>query len=255
MRDPLESYKNLGEFFARHLKEGVRPIGPGMVSPVDGKVLVFGEIEGYKVDHIKGLSYELESLIGDTSLHLAVKAKNVAEGQPNKKLYHAVIYLAPGDYHGIHSPVDMTLTSRRHFPGHLFPVAPTVVNLIKGLFALNERVALLGTWEHGFYSIIPVGATNVGSIALSIEPDFRTNQSTHKIGRGDGNQSYYERKYSPGVAVSKGDETAFFKLGSTVVLIFESPEFEWNIKPGQTIKLGETIGHPIVDSSSKQTTP
>ncbi len=54
--------------------------------------------------------------------------------------------------------------------GHLFPVAPTVVNLIRGLFALNERVALLGKWQHGFYSLIPVGATNVGSIELSIEP-------------------------------------------------------------------------------------
>lgn len=53
--------------------------------------------------------------------------------------------------------------------GHLFPVAPTMVNLIKGLFALNERVALLGKWEHGFFSLIPVGATNVGTISLSIE--------------------------------------------------------------------------------------
>ncbi len=44
-----------------------------------------------------------------------------------------------------------------------------MVNLIKGLFALNERVALLGKWEHGFYSLIAVGATNVGSIALTIE--------------------------------------------------------------------------------------
>jgi phosphatidylserine decarboxylase len=37
-------------------------------------------------------------------------------------------------------------------------------------------------------------------------------------------------------------QVAFFKLGSTVVLIFESPEFEWTIQPGQKIKLNETIG-------------
>ncbi len=55
-----------------------------------------------------------------------------------------------------------------------------MVNLIKGLFALNERVALLGKWEHGFYSLIPVGATNVGSIALTIEevPCERTRPHT-----------------------------------------------------------------------------
>ncbi len=54
MRDPLESYKNLGEFFTRHLKEGVRPMGDGMVSPVDGRVLLFGEIKDEQVEQIKG---------------------------------------------------------------------------------------------------------------------------------------------------------------------------------------------------------
>jgi phosphatidylserine decarboxylase len=46
-----------------------------------------------------------------------VQDKNEAQGRPDKKLYHVVIYLAPGDYHGIHTPVDMTVTHRRHFPG------------------------------------------------------------------------------------------------------------------------------------------
>jgi phosphatidylserine decarboxylase len=122
--------------------------------------------------------------------------------------------------------------------GLLFPVAPTVVNLIKGLFAMNERVALLGKWEHGFYSLIPVGATNVGSIALTIEEvpqhlqittigrwssasssspsalnypssstqGFRTNLSTHKVGRGDGEQNFYERIYTQPIKLAKGDE-------------------------------------------------
>jgi len=206
MRDPLESYKNLGEFFTRHLKADARPMGEGMVSPVDGRVLVFGEVKGSQVEQIKGLTYELESLLGDTRLHLKVKNKNEALGQPDKKLYHVVIYLAPGDYHGIHSPVDLTITHRRHFPGHLFPVAPTMVNLIKGLFALNERVALLGKWEHGFFSLIPVGATNVGTISLSIEEGFRTNIATHKVGKGDGTQSFYERIYQPSVTLAKGHE-------------------------------------------------
>lgn len=65
MRDPLESYKNLGEFFTRHLKEGVRPMGDGMVSPVDGRVLIFGEVKDYQVEQIKGTTVHRNPLIGD----------------------------------------------------------------------------------------------------------------------------------------------------------------------------------------------
>ena len=35
----------------------------------------------------------------------------------DKCLYHCVIYLAPGDYHGFHSPTEWTVSYRRHFPG------------------------------------------------------------------------------------------------------------------------------------------
>lgn len=67
---------------------------------------------------------------------------------PLQRLYHAVLYLAPGDYHRIHSPVDWSIRERRHFPGTLFPVAPAVTRLIPNLLALNERVVLNGSWEH-----------------------------------------------------------------------------------------------------------
>ncbi len=39
---------------------------------------------------------------------------------PDSELYHCVIYLAPGDYHGFHSPTDWKVGWRRHFPGKLF---------------------------------------------------------------------------------------------------------------------------------------
>lgn len=41
---------------------------------------------------------------------------------------------------------------------------PTIAGWIPELFSLNERVVYVGEWEHGFFSMTAVGATNVGSI-------------------------------------------------------------------------------------------
>lgn len=38
-------------------------------------------------------------------------------GSPMKGLFYCVIYLKPGDYHRIHSPVDWNVLLRRHFSG------------------------------------------------------------------------------------------------------------------------------------------
>ena len=111
---------------------------------------------------------------------------------------------------------------------------------MQGLFSLNERIVLFGRWHHGFFSVTPVGATNVGSISVSIEPDLKTNE------RGQRRQPFYDRQYNdqqqPKRHVEAGDELAFFRVGSTVVLIFEAPPFRFAVEPGQKVKLGELIG-------------
>ena len=42
------------------------------------------------------------------------------EVQGSSELYHLTIYLAPGDYHGFHSPTSWTAHTRRHFPGIIY---------------------------------------------------------------------------------------------------------------------------------------
>jgi phosphatidylserine decarboxylase len=117
----------------------------------------------------------------------------------------------------------------------LFPVAPKVVRFIEGLFAINERVVLSGEWEHGFFSITPVGATNVGSIVVNFDKELITNQ------RQQPTEKCIEKAFSPKVYAKKGDEIAFFHMGSTVVLIFQCPEFKFQITNGQKVKLGNSF--------------
>lgn len=208
----------------------------------------------------------------------------------NKNLYFAVIYLAPGDYHRYHSPTNWVTTLRRHFIGELFSVAPFFQKTLQGLFVLNERVALLGYWKYGFFSMIPVGATNVGSIVVNFDKDLKTNvvyehevylrkslspspdsgdERTPLLGESTSDceselitvtstvskpkklrkNTVYEATYTGassllgGFPLTKGEEVGGFKLGSTVVLIFEAPDnFQFDLTIGQKIKMGESLG-------------
>lgn len=48
-------------------------------------------------------------------------------------------------------------------------MSPFVAKRLQNLFVLNERVALLGRWRYGFFGMVPVGATNVGSIKINFD--------------------------------------------------------------------------------------
>lgn len=204
-----------------------------------------------------------------------------------KQLCFAVIYLAPGDYHRFHSPANWVATLRRHFIGELFSVAPFFQKTLQGLFVLNERVALLGYWKYGFFSMVPVGATNVGSIIVNFDKYLKTNDvyehevylkikedpsestpllderaesasdlaskfstsSSSSAPKKLKKNTVYEATYTKassllgGYPLTKGQEVGGFKLGSTVVLIFEAPQnFKFNLKVGQKVKMGQSLG-------------
>jgi len=230
---PLKEYNSLGEFFARSLTSGVRVWKQGdFGSPVDGTVYYYGPVSDNSIEQIKGIKYTLSSFLGEDS--------PLVEAAKHKQLYHISLYLAPGDYHGIHSPTDWVITKRRHIPGRLLPVAPIVVNNVSGIFAANERVVLEGTWEHGLFSLTPVGASNVGSIKVPFDPELITNAREAK------KEAFYDRDFGPkGMEMTMGKELAVFHMGSTVVLVFECPanySFQFNVRAGQKVELGQPIG-------------
>ncbi|GKU95576.1 hypothetical protein SLEP1_g8916 [Rubroshorea leprosula] len=290
---PLEEYASLQDFFVRTLREGCRPIDPDphcLISPVDGTVLRFGEIKGSgaMIEQVKGFSYSVSSLLGASSflpmiteedtqdastdreqentptekgkkfrwrISLASpKARDTVPARPMNGLYYCVIYLKPGDYHRIHSPVDWNVLVRRHFSGRLFPVNERATRTIKNLYIENERVVLEGLWREGFMAIAAVGATNIGSIELFIERDLRTNKPRKKVLHLEPPE---ERVYEPGgvgMVLKKGDEVGAFNMGSTVVLVFQAPpleslkngnassEFRFSIRRGDKIRVGEALG-------------
>ncbi|KIW40439.1 phosphatidylserine decarboxylase [Exophiala oligosperma] len=199
----------------------------------------------------------------------------------NKKLYYIVVYLAPGDYHRFHSPVSWVCSARRHFAGELYSVSPYVQRMLPGLFTLNERVVLLGRWKHGFFSYTPVGATNVGSIVVNFDRELRTNslttdteadrQAAAAAARGEPYSGFSEATYDRaskilgGHALRRGEEMGGFKLGSSIVLVFEAPArerkssldqggttgaelkggFRWAIERDQKVKVGQALGYVV----------
>ncbi|KAL5815163.1 hypothetical protein ACOSQ3_025957 [Xanthoceras sorbifolium] len=288
---PLEEYTSLKEFFVRTLKQGSRPIDRDphcLVSPVDGTILRFGELKGAgaMIEQVKGFSYSVSSLLGASSFLPMIAEGNVHEERgeedsavtektkkswwrislaspkvrdtvsacPMKGLYYCVIYLKPGDYHRIHSPVDWNVLVRRHFSGRLFPLNERATRTIRNVYVENERVVLEGLWQEGFMAIAAIGATNIGSIELFIEPELRTNRPRKRLLHSEPPE---ERVYEPegvGTILKKGDQVAAFNMGSTVVLVFQAPtvtslengdtssDFRFCIRHGDKIRVGEALG-------------
>jgi phosphatidylserine decarboxylase len=210
--------------------------------------------------------------------------------KPGNTLFFTVIYLAPGDYHRFHSPTAWVVEKRRHFQGEcvrglfgmatsflgradargtgeLFSVSPWVAKRVENLFVLNERVAMLGRWRHGFFGMVPVGATNVGSIKINFDqvasgnflPSWQSLTDsckqalrTNVRGRPPPPGTYSEAVYSAaspilnGQPLRPGQEMGGFCLGSTIVLVFEAPStFEFGVHPGQKVRVGQKLGDVV----------
>lgn len=130
-------------------------------------------------------------------------------------------------------------------------VRPAMVSAFPGLFHVNERVAWMGEWQHGFFSMTAVGATNVGSIkADSFDPELKTNQSfgfrrhcTMASTCSRRNFHFNEKIFKEDVRMRKGDEFGHFEFGSTIVLIFEAPkEFEFDAGAGiGRVRMGQRL--------------
>ena len=225
--DPeLGNYRTFNEFFTRALREGARPLAEtDYVSPVDGAISQFGNIEGDQILQAKGHHYSITALLGgDRTL-----AASFQEGS------FATLYLAPKDYHRIHMPCDGRLTRMIYVPGALFSVNPITARGVPGLFARNERVVCVFESARGPFVLALVGATIVGSMATV----------WHGVVNPPRSGEIREWTYTDSqVVLKKGEEMGRFLLGSTVVMLFAKNQLQFNPEwaPAGTIRMGEAMG-------------
>jgi phosphatidylserine decarboxylase len=226
----IEAYESFNEFFTRPLKKGARRITKAdFISPVDGAISQFGNIEADQIFQAKGHHYStLAMLAGNKEL-----ATHFQDGQ------FATLYLSPKDYHRIHMPCDGNLKSMTYVPGDLFSVNPTTAQGVPGLFARNERVICEFDSARGMFVLILVGATIVGSMATVwhgiINPP--------RVGRIT---TWTYDKHS--INLKQGEEMGRFLLGSTVVMLFPKNTLTFNSawKAAKSIQLGEKMANGTI---------
>lgn len=215
--EPLPGgYPSFDAFFTRSLRPGARDVEPApVVSPADGRLSACGRIDPGAEILVKGQPYQVAELTGDTT-----DSARYSGGE------FAVVYLAPGDYHRVHAPVDGRISAIRGIPGDLFPVNSIGERHIPQLLARNSRVSFcIDTEARGRVTLIMVGAVIVGRISAigidspGVPPGFYP--------------------FDPPRVVVRGQEIGVFHLGSTVVLLLEpGPAL---LRPLGKVRYGESL--------------
>ena len=212
----IHQFKNFNDFFTRELQDDARPIMVGknnIVSPVDGKVIQFGEIEDHKLIQVKNSKYNLDELLNFNSKRI----------QTYKGGSYITIYLAPYNYHRVHMPVDGILLENTIIPGELHPVNEKALKKIPDLYSRNQRMISFFQSSYYEFSMIMVAALNVA--------DINKRWSNAEIS-------------SQKIRIKQGNEYSRFNLGSTVLMIFPKEcKLEWveDLNKNQNIQLGELL--------------
>lgn len=212
---PIDEFTSFNDFFYRKLNPQARPIGEGLVSPADAKLLAFENMDAIGDFFVKGQKFTLATYLQNEQL--AKKYKNFAL---------LIFRLAPNDYHRFHFPYDGEVSETTKINGAYFSVSPYALepNFTR-VFCENKREYLtLFTKDKGDILLSPVGATMVGTIIET---------------------------YTPNTYVNKGDEMGYFAFGgSTVVMLVDNQHFtidkdileNTKNKIETAVVMGETIG-------------
>lgn len=186
--EDIGKYSTFNEFFTRELKPSRRPLcnqPEALISPADGRVFAWENIDIDLMVQVKGLAYTLADLLQDQALALAYSGGTCL-----------VIRLCPADYHRFHFPDSGVPGPPQQIKGSYYSVNPLALHKIIRLYCRNKRELTVFRSDHfGDMLLLEVGATCVGSIIQT---------------------------YSANQHVAKGSEKGYFKFGgSTVIVLFK----------------------------------
>merc|ERR1719195_1499595 len=185
-----------------------------------------------RIEQVKGATFSVPAFLGSDP-----------EGtkSPSSSLQYVVLYLPTGAYHRMHSPCEVTFTQGRHFAGELLPTRSSVLRRVNDVLSVNERVVLSGHWRYGQLHFAAVAAANVGNIFLDFDARLKTNRLRDVAVHCGGDVS--SKMYHEGIRLEAGASVGGFRLGSTVVLVFEAPQdFRWKVGVGDSVRVGQPLG-------------
>nr|WP_154603116.1 archaetidylserine decarboxylase [Providencia sp. wls1914] len=242
-KSELTAYSTFNDFFIRTLKDGARPIVEAehqLAQPADGAVSQLGPIDNDLIFQAKGHNYTVEALLAG-QYQLADKFR---DGD------FITTYLSPSDYHRVHMPCDGLLTEMIYVPGDLFSVNPLTAANVPNLFARNERLICVFDTPFGTMVQILVGATIVGSID-TVWSGCVNPQREGVIKRW----TYPAQGEEGAIFLQKGEEMGLFKLGSTVINLFEPNKIRFNASliPGYATRMGELLAESIDEQQRTET--
>ncbi len=223
--EKVDDYPSFNSFFTRHLKPELRPItkNPNEIAcPIDGFVSQVGIIQKNLLFQAKGFYYNLLTLLGNDE-------KNTHDFYDGN---FATFYLSPRDYHRVHMPLDGKLIQTTYVPGKLFSVSQKTTASIPNLFTRNERLISIFNTELGKMAVIFVGAMLVGNIATV----WNEQVASKKI---------HTQLFSGEISIARGAEVGHFKMGSTIILLFEKNKINWleMLQENSVVRVGEAIAN------------
>jgi phosphatidylserine decarboxylase len=223
---PLD-YPSLADFFVRPLDPQKRALTVDerlVLSPADGKLSELELITSDCATQVKGKTYPLGRFLA-------------ADIDFSAGWYLATIYLSPRNYHRFHYPVSGRVSGCFHGGNRLFPVNVFSCANVKKLYIRNERLVTRIESPGGSIYVVAVGATFVGSIAM-----------THLPAGLPAKNKWLELD----VPVTQMAEMGRFNMGSTIIMALPAALVEKIVaEKGKLIRVGEPL-FKIKDQSDQR---